>query len=136
MAKYNRDQINLKSNLVTKSNKNWFNVLFTIAEIATLILWIYDWSLLAIFVHMLAIGFALESYKAEIFFNTKNGNKQYIRKWLGFFFSLSIIASLVLLAMKSPYSALFVFCSALWPSFTVAKLEIYDKEQNNTQQLH
>lgn len=126
----NKNKIDLKSDLVTEENKTRLSVLFALAEIATLILWIYEWPIFALIAHVVATQAALNAYKAEIFYNTDNGNKQYIKKWLDFFFSMSMIASLVLLFMKSPYSALFVGSTAFWPRLEIIRVEQYDKTLN------
>lgn len=124
------NKINLESDLLTDKRKVGFILYFTANVIVTLTLWAYEWGVLALICHCFAIQIAINIYKAEVFYNTKNGNKEFIRGWLRFFFAMSGIAAIILLALKSPYSALAVGSTVFWQSMELVKYMSYDQKIN------
>lgn len=124
------NKIDLKSDLLTEKRKIGVVAYFIISELIALALWTYDWPFLALLCHFFAIRYALEIYKAETFYNTKNGNKEFIKKWLTFFLVMLGVASIVLVYLGSRYSSLFVMSLAYFQAMEVAKFTDFDKKQN------
>lgn len=124
------DKINLESDLLTEKRKKGVILYFTASVIVTLTLWAYEWGVLALLCHCFAVQVAIDIYKAEVFYNTKNGNKEFIMRWLKLFFVISGIAAIVLLALKSPYSVLAVISTVFWQSMELVKFIDYDHKQN------
>lgn len=124
------NKINLESNLLTEKRKNGVILYFTTSVIVTLALWAYEWGFLALICHCIAVQVAIDIYKAEVFYNTKNGNKEFIKRWLRFLFFMSGIASIILLILESPYSAIAIYSAVFWQSMELVKYINYDHKIN------
>lgn len=124
------NKINLKNDLLTERSKVGVVVYFVITEIIAIALWVHNWPILAIILHSLAIQYATGIYKAEVFYNTKNGNKEFIRNWLIIFIVILGFSSIIFVYHGSKFSALFVSSMAFWQSIEVGKLMDFDKKQN------
>lgn len=123
-------KIDLRNDLLTEKSKVGVVIYFIITEIIAIALWTNDWPLLAILVHCVAIKYAINTYKAEVFYNTKNGNKEFIRNWLIIFIAILGFSSIIFVYHGSKFSALFVSSMAFWQSIEVGKLVDFDKKQN------
>lgn len=124
------NKINLKNDLLTEKSKVGTVIYFVITEIIAIALWIHNWPLLAILVHCVAIQYATATYKAEVFYNTKNGNKEFIRNWLIIFIFILGFSSIIFVYLGSKFLALFVSSMAFWQSIEVGKFMDFDKKQN------
>ena len=124
------NKINLESDLLTEKRKVAVVTYFIVIEIIALALWVYDWPYWALLCHFLAILYAFDIYKAEVFYNTKNGNKEFIKKWLIYFLVVLGVSSIVFAYHGSWYSSIFVISAAFFQTMKVSELVDFDKKQN------
>jgi len=128
--KDNMNKINLKSDLLTEKRKAGVVTYFIVSEVIALSLWAYDWPFLGLLCHIFAMLYAFNIYKAEIFYNTKNGNKEFIKKWLIYFLLILGWPSIVFAYHGSLFSSIFVISIAFFQAMEVAKFAEFDKNHN------
>jgi hypothetical protein len=123
-------KINLESDLLTEKRKSGVVTCFIVSEIIALSLWAYDWPFLGLLCHIFAMLYAFNIYKAEVFYNTKNGNKELIEKWLIYFLLILGWPAIVFAYQGSFYSSVFVISIACFQAFEVEKIAKFDREHN------